>query len=372
MKSWDIFCHVVDNYGDIGVTWRLARQLSAEYKQSVRLLVDDLGAFRHLCPQVNPLSQTQQVEGVEIVQWQPQLHVEPADIVIEAFACELPQHIKIAMAERSPASLWINLEYLSAEAWVEGCHLLPSPQLCGPSKYFYFPGFTNNTGGLLREQTLLQQRQQFDAEQQRRFLLSLGVSRAPSSMLVSLFTYENPHIDSWLNTLAEGEQHYQLLVPPGRIVADIARWLNIDTLESGNSYSRGQVTIQAIPFVTQQAYDSLLWSCDLNLVRGEDSFVRAQWAGKPFLWHIYQQQDDIHLDKLNAFLDRYLHSANPATAVAVRQFWLNWNTQKNLAPSWSAWQQHSKNLQRHAENWCAALSEQQSLAEKLCTFVRNC
>ncbi|WP_187492385.1 elongation factor P maturation arginine rhamnosyltransferase EarP, partial [Pantoea agglomerans] len=23
--TWDIFCTVVDNYGDIGVTWRLAR-----------------------------------------------------------------------------------------------------------------------------------------------------------------------------------------------------------------------------------------------------------------------------------------------------------------------------------------------------------
>ena len=27
--TWDIFCSVVDNFGDIGVTWRLARQLVA-------------------------------------------------------------------------------------------------------------------------------------------------------------------------------------------------------------------------------------------------------------------------------------------------------------------------------------------------------
>ncbi|MBY0444112.1 MAG: elongation factor P maturation arginine rhamnosyltransferase EarP, partial [Burkholderiales bacterium] len=37
---WDIFCRVIDNYGDIGVCWRLARQLSFEHGFAVRLMVD--------------------------------------------------------------------------------------------------------------------------------------------------------------------------------------------------------------------------------------------------------------------------------------------------------------------------------------------
>ena len=46
--SWDIFCTVVDNYGDIGVCWRLARQLAAEHGFAVRLWVDDLASFARL------------------------------------------------------------------------------------------------------------------------------------------------------------------------------------------------------------------------------------------------------------------------------------------------------------------------------------
>ena len=47
----------------------------------------------------------------------------------------------------------------------------------------------------------------------------------------------------------------------------------------------------------------MLWACDLNLVRGEDSLVRALWAGQPFVWHIYPQHDNAHHAKLDAFLD---------------------------------------------------------------------
>ena len=45
-RTWDIFCSVVDNFGDIGVCWRLARRLSAGLGQQVRLWVDDLAADR--------------------------------------------------------------------------------------------------------------------------------------------------------------------------------------------------------------------------------------------------------------------------------------------------------------------------------------
>ena len=63
----------------------------------------------------------------------------------------------------------------------------------------------------------------------------------------------------------------------------------------------------AIAFIpaalTQHDFDHLLWACDLNFVRGEDSLVRALWAGQPFVWQIYPQHDDAHHAKLEAFLD---------------------------------------------------------------------
>ncbi|MFA5916282.1 MAG: elongation factor P maturation arginine rhamnosyltransferase EarP, partial [Burkholderiales bacterium] len=91
MRSWDIFCTVVDNYGDIGVCWRLARQLAAEHGQRVRLWVDDLASLARISPGVVPGLGVQHSRGVEIRWWrEPFPAVEPADVVVEAFACNPP------------------------------------------------------------------------------------------------------------------------------------------------------------------------------------------------------------------------------------------------------------------------------------------
>ena len=371
MKSWDIFCHVIDNYGDIGVTWRLARQLSQEFNFPVRLFVDDLAAFQHICPEVDQSANEQSVYGVLIIHWRSELAITPSDIVIEAFACELPESLKIAMSERAPASLWINLEYLSAESWVEGCHRLPSPQMIGPDKYFFFPGFTAQTGGLLRESDLISRRNAFDKQQQAAFLKILGVVRDENSTLISLFTYENAAIDSWLGTLSSAPDSSHLLVPRGRIESGVAAWLGVNGLATGEVYKRGSLTVQSIPFVTQIEYDQLLWSCDINFVRGEDSFVRAQWAGKPFLWHIYQQEELAHIEKLEAFLGRYLADTDAVTANAIRDLWLAWNLEESLGESWNCWKLNRLAIAGHSEDWCRRLSKQKSLAESLAEFAEN-
>jgi hypothetical protein len=157
MRRWDIFCRVVDNYGDIGTCWRLVQQLADEHQADVRLWVDNLGSFARLCPAISIDAIEQHVGPIEIRLWPADFPiVEVADVVIEAFACEIPSTYVTAMARRTVAPVWINLEYLSAEAWVEDCHLLASPHSTLPlTKYFFFPGFTPRTGGLLRERDLL-------------------------------------------------------------------------------------------------------------------------------------------------------------------------------------------------------------------------
>ena len=125
--TWDIFCSVVDNYGDIGVTWRLARQLVAEQRCEVRLWVDDLRAFERMCPDIDVRQDLQWQEGVQVRHWPAEwVSVPEADVVIDAFACQLPPDYMEAMAERGCTPLWMNLDYLSAEEWVVGCHRLPS------------------------------------------------------------------------------------------------------------------------------------------------------------------------------------------------------------------------------------------------------
>lgn len=372
MRSWDIFCHVVDNYGDIGVTWRLARQIAAELREPVRLFVDDLNAFRHLCPQIDVTKDEQEVMDVRVTRWQKELQTSPADVVIEAFGCPIPEEFLLEMQRREPAALWINLEYLSAETWVEECHLLPSPQSIGPNKQFFFPGFTDKTGGLLRETELLKQRDHFLAQEKQGFLQSLGVCPSPNSRLISLFTYENPQIGSWLDALAQSSQASHILLPPGRVTNNVKEWLGVPQLHPDECHSRGSLVIQPIPFLSQQDYDRLLWSCDLNFVRGEDSFVRAQWAAKPFIWHIYQQEEEAHLVKLCAFLDRYLEGVDTETASSIKQFWMAWNTNQSLIQGWQAWQQNSSQIESLASAWCAKLSMQKSLVQTLAQLTQNC
>lgn len=183
MKArWDIFCSVVDNFGDIGVTWRLARQLVAEHACDVRLWVDDLRAFERMCPEIDVQLGQQWQEGVEVRHWPAEWVGAPAaDVVIAAFACQLPPEYMEAMAERERTPVWMNLDYLSAEEWVVGCHRLPSVKFKGVQKYFFFPGFRPGTGGLLREAGLLEQRRAFqqDVNVQQDFLQTLGCFPQP-------------------------------------------------------------------------------------------------------------------------------------------------------------------------------------------------
>lgn len=372
--SWDIFCKVVDNYGDIGVTWRLARQLRAEHPLDVRLWVDDLAAFARLCPAADASADQQWQAGVDIRHWGADLPVtEAADVVIGAFACQLPEAYLAAMARRATPSLWLNLDYLSAEDWVVGCHGLPSLQSNRLQKFFFFPGFVPGTGGLLRERGLLQRRDALraDPDAQAAFLASLGVRRQPGAQLFSLFSYENPAVAGWLEALAAGPGTTQMLVPEGRVLGDVGRWLAVETLAVGDTHQRGALTVQVLPFVPQDQYDLLLWCCDFNAVRGEESFIRGQWAAVPMFWHIYPQDEDAHMVKLDAFLDLYEQGLSAPAAAASRALWHAWNRGVGTQEAWRDWMLQQTELQLHAARWCEKLAVQPDLAAALVQFYLN-
>ncbi|MCO7596065.1 MULTISPECIES: elongation factor P maturation arginine rhamnosyltransferase EarP [Pseudomonas] len=372
--TWDIFCTVVDNYGDIGVTWRLARQLVAEHGLAVRLWVDDLNAFVRLCPQAEAAAERQWQAGVEVrrwpAEWQP---AGTADVVIGAFGCRLPADYIEALRLRPVPALWLNLEYLSAEEWVEGCHGLASPQANGLRTLFFFPGFTDKTGGLLREARLLARRQAFEADPAARatFLGGLGVQVEEGARLMSLFAYENGQLGNWLQALAEDEQATHLLVPEGRSLADVRAWLGEPGLAVGDVRRQGALTVQILPFVSQDDYDRLLWCCDFNAVRGEDSFVRAQWAGRPLLWHIYVQEENAHWEKLEAFLGLYRQGLSQAAGDALVDLWRAWNMDRDMGEAWRRALGHWPELQAHARQWSAAQAARPDLATTLVQFYRN-
>ncbi|GAC1520591.1 MAG: elongation factor P maturation arginine rhamnosyltransferase EarP [Collimonas sp.] len=335
--SLALFCKVVDNFGDIGICWRLARQLEQEHGIAVTLWVDDLRSFQRICPEISVDSEIQQIGTVTVRQWSNQDGVftaaDVADIVIEFFACDIPPAYIAAMAERTPHPVWLNLEGLSAEEWVEGCHALQSPQARSLTKHFFFPGFTNKTGGLLRESGLEQQRQAFqqDAAAMASFLGQFGVTPAEmASLKVSLFCYPQAPVAALFDVWQSSGKTITCLVPEG-VAADAVEKFLGRAAQAGATASRGALTVRVLPFIPQPDYDKLLWACDLNFVRGEDSFVRAQWAGKSFIWHIYPQDEDLHHIKLNAFLERYT-----AATASLREFSLSWNEATKKMVDWTA------------------------------------
>lgn len=367
--SCDIFCTVVDNYGDVGVCWRLARQLSNEHGLSVRMWVDDLDSLHKLCAEVDPDQPVQQHRGVEIRYWGiPFAEVIPAQLVIESFACELPERYVLAMAAQEHKPVWLNLEYLSAEDWVAGCHGLPSPHPHLPLvKYFFFPGFTRETGGLLLERDLLARRDAFQANLnlQDKYWQTLKVpARQEGELRVSFFSYENSAVQGLLAAWVAAENPVTCLVPEGRILPQLARFFGRESLAAGDILQHGKLRVHVLPFVDQDEYDKLLWACDCNFVRGEDSCVRAQWAGKPFIWHIYPQHDGVHMQKLHALLDLYCTGLEPDSKRALHALWVAWNTgvaleQTDLhdwAEVWNDFLLHRAMLRQHASVWVEKLS----------------
>jgi uncharacterized repeat protein (TIGR03837 family) len=331
--KWDIFCKVVDNFGDIGVCWRLCCDLAAR-GHGVRLWLDDVSALAWMapagCPNVTVIDCSQGIP--------PAALATMGDILVDTFGCEFAIELIAAQAINTCSKalnitnatetrpIWLNLEYLTAESFAERSHTLPYTHHAGPAagwtqRYFY-PGFNERTGGLLREADLFEQQKLFDRVVwlnqlllQNPFTLNLskglqgfdklrvdGEGVIGNTRFISLFCYEPAALEALIDQLAASQTPTCLLVTHGRATAAVETVLEYKKQQSSSYSLPEQLSILYLPALTQRGYDHLLWACDLNFVRGEDSLVRAIWAGKPFIWQIYPQTDGAHHKKLGAFL----------------------------------------------------------------------
>ena len=136
---------------------------------------------------------------------------------------------------------------------------------------------------------------------------------------------------------------------------------------------KGSLEVRVFPFLDQDQYDRLLWACDINLVRGEDSFVRGQWAARPLLWQIYPQQEGAHWPKLQAFLGLYCTGLPPEIAAPVRRLWEVWNQgdASGIESAWPGFWDKRLALQAHARDWAAGLARTGNLANNLAEFCQN-
>lgn len=278
-----LFCNVIDNFGDIGVAWRLARELRTRLNWQIYLFLDDWDSLRCLAPDYANES------GIILKNWQENEFADVENVcaphvVIEMFACRLPENVLVILKKNQ--AIWLNWEYLSAENWAVRTHGMQSLQADGYAKYFWQMGFVPESGGLIREMAFRQPENLIES----------------NALRVLLFGYQS---EIWVETL----RAWQAL--GWRVDVDCVGWQVGQSLhelgdllaENGKQYILGSLKIRQIDFVPQQNFDDLLAQYDWLFVRGEDSFVRAQFSGKPFFWHIYPQNELAHLDKLAAFWD---------------------------------------------------------------------
>jgi uncharacterized repeat protein (TIGR03837 family) len=386
-SRWDIFCCVVDNYGDAGVAWRLARQLASEHGIDARLLIDDLDALSRVVfgtsPGTGAAHDDSVIEGVRIRRWSGGREaVVPdliADVVIEAFGCGIPDAYADAMTRRALTPPWVILEYLSAERWVENHHGLASPHPRLPlQRHFFFPGFSTATGGLLRERGIFARRDAFrsSAESVAALWRTLGVA-APvaGTMVASLFCYPEAPVSALLDAWAGGMHRVLCVVPDGVAVDALRAWTGDSARRPGSSLTYGSLVLAPVPFLSQDEYDRLLWASDINLVRGEDSLIRAIWAARPLVWNAYPQAENAHAMKEEAFLARYGTGLDSASAAAHASFSKSWNdrpgVRQDIAALWRDLSRARPGLEGHARAWADDLAGENDLAGTLVKFVAD-
>ncbi|HBZ57684.1 MAG TPA: hypothetical protein DEO49_00835 [Sutterella sp.] len=352
MPACDIFCKVIDNFGDAGIAWRLARSLSLEYGWSVRLVIDLPATLSRMVPEVDAQKRSQTACGIRVELWDNEFDEaghEASDVVIEAFSCFLPADYEAAIARRIEAGRSCKvfaLDYLTAEDYAESMHGLNSPHpRYGYPKTFFFPGFTEKTGGILRERNLDADQRQFAAGGGRKaFLASVGADPAhPFSLF--FFTYPTTPVKALAQSLAADPRPLQLLLAPGEASEMLADELH-------RLHEPSHIRLVRCPMFAQKDFDKILWSSHAALVRGEDSVVRAQLAGTPLLWTLYPQAEQGHLTKMCAFEGMYGRHFTDAKA---RESWealeLELNSGAREVRAWSAWRDRMEHNRLAARSW---------------------
>lgn len=375
-EAW-VFVRVIDNYGDVGVGWRLSCLLAEYLHMHVRLWIDDTDALNKLVPAPEKQARItiEAWQGDAMMQQQLSAAADPV-LVIETFGCELPPQVLERMRQCRP--LWLNWEYLTAEDWAVGLHAMSSLQPNGLEKYFWFMGIDAESGGLLRELDYLAEREKFrqQPQLQQAFRQEYGLPLQHTGQLWLVFAYTSGQWAQWMAMWQQADTPVTLWLAGGQVIESLraAKLIAPEELQQeGDICELGNVTLVRIPFVPQAAFDRLLWLADAAIVRGEDSFVRALWAGLPFFWHIYRQDDDVHLQKLHSFWFKAMQGwpAELRQAFTVLSDDLNGAGAVSSLKREQAWQYlcaHWQSWVKLAAAWSEMLHGQDNALEKLARF----
>lgn len=336
---------MIDNFGDAGVCLRLCRDFSKK-NYEVRLFCNNVNIL-------NKITNSEDASNrfLSLLSWSDKnMDYSPSEVVIQAFSVRLPDNLIKKIKTRK--STVINLEYLTAETFAEDCHKLPS-YADGFESFFFFPGFTKKTGGVVIEKS---------------FLEKINKTKSKESKNITLFSYENEKVKSVINSL--NKEKFILNIFEGKGLNNFNNQLKLN-LTAGDEYKLNELTVRVLPMVSQDEYDSYLIDSKLNLVRGEDSIVRAMLTGNPFLWHIYPQEEDAHKDKIEALFDRMSEVCSSKKDVEIlRQLTLSYNGFSDYLDSFDLLGFY-ENWKKISKEWSEHLISLGSLTDNLITFLKT-
>lgn len=343
IDSIDIFCQVIDNYGDVGVAYRLAREFKRVYPNK---------KLRFVINQIEELNLIRKSENIEVILYKDISKIEnSADLIIESFGCEIPKEYMDKALKKS--KLIINLEYFSAEKWVDDFHLQESFLGGNLKKYFFIPGLSEKSGGILLDNEFLERKKKVEANKE--YYLEKFEIKEKYDLIGSVFSYEK-NFDSLIEELKKLDKKIILLILSEKTQKNFIKYF-----DNGNNYDK--IKFVKLLFFTYDKYEELLALCDFNLVRGEDSFVRALLLGKPFLWHIYPQDENTHIKKLESFLEKYCSNNKE-----LKQTFINYNINKD---DFSYFFKNFKEIEKYNKNYASYLIKNCNLMEKLINFIEN-
>lgn len=307
LNKLDIFCEIIDNYGDIGVVYRVAKEFKKlDNNIKIRVFLNRLDEFL----KINNKAKNQDFQIIDSIEYITFSYLEKnsstlgtSDIIIESFGCNIPDSYMEKAYYNS--KLLINLEYLSGEDWIEDFHLQKSNLGKGSlEKIFFMPGFTEKSGGVIIDSNYLDIMDK--VQKNKNFYVNKFLGEIDDDVIIgTIFSYEK-NFEPLLQELQKIDKKILLLILGEKSQQSILEFFKKNLIEClGNSIKYGKIDIRFMNFLTQEEYEELINISDFNFVRGEDSFIRAVLTGKPYIWHIYCQDDFIHLDKLDSFLEKY-------------------------------------------------------------------
>ena len=343
ISTIDIFCEVIDNYGDVGVAYRLAREFKRIYPNK---------QLRFIISKTEELDLIKKAEDITIIAYKNIDKIEtPADLVIETFACNIPETYMNKALKTS--KLIINLEYFSSENWVDDFHLQESFLGGNLKKYFFIPGLSEKSGGIILDKEFLDRKNKVQ-ENKEYYLKQFNINEN-YDLIISVFSYEK-NFDNFLETLQKLDKKVLLLLLSEKTQKNFIKYF-----DNNNYYDK--IKAVKLPFFTYDKYEKLLALCDINLVRGEDSFVRALLLAKPFLWHIYPQDENAHIIKLESFLEKYCPNNKE-----LKETFINYNINKD---DFSYFFKNLDEIKKYNEKYSDYLIENCNLMNKLINFIEK-